>query len=72
MGKYLSVGYYKNPATGLFDVSKASVKVKKEFLTFMNCIKHLEISGVSKKREGTVKTTSISTPVKQTSGRQSG
>jgi len=68
MGKYLSVGYYKNPATGLFDVSKASVKVKKEFLTFMNCIKHLEISGVSKKREGTVKTTSISTPVKQTSG----
>merc|ERR1712123_162280 len=44
--KHLTVGYYKDPRTGQFDLTKASVKIQSGFLTFLKCIKHIEVSGV--------------------------
>jgi len=46
--QYFSVGYYKDPRTGVFDVKKASIKFKTKFMTFASCIKHLEVSGKQK------------------------
>jgi len=45
--KYITVGYYQNSRTENFDVSKASIKLKREILTFQDCIKHIEVSGTS-------------------------
>jgi len=43
--KHVTVGYYKDPRTGQFNLGKASVKIQSKFLTFLKCIKHIEISG---------------------------
>ena len=63
--KYLTVGYYKNPRDNSFDVSKASIKIKRDSLPFLNCIKHIEVSGTSKKQNVIQKSSTSSTP-KQT------
>ena len=59
--KYLSVGYYKNPRDNSFDVSKASIKIKQDSLPFLNCIKHIEVSGTSKKQDAIQKSSASST-----------
>ena len=60
--KYLTVGYYKNPRDNSFDVSKASIKIKRDSLPFLNCIKHIEVSGTSKKQNVIQKSSTSSTP----------
>lgn len=44
--KHLSVGYHKDSRTGQFDLTKASIRLESSFLTFLQCIKHIEVSGV--------------------------
>ena len=44
MRKYLNVGYHKD-SSGVSDVTKASIKISKDFLTFSSCIKHIEATG---------------------------
>ena len=46
--KYFSIGYFKDPRTGIFDVEKASIKLQTKFITFASCIKHLEVTGRQK------------------------
>jgi len=55
--KHLTVGYYKDPRTGQFDLTKASVKIQSDFLTFLKCIKHIEVSGVQIAGAKSVKST---------------
>ena len=59
--KYLSVGYYKNPRDNSFDVSKATIKINRDSLPFLNCIKHIEVSGTSKKQDLSTKSSTSST-----------
>ena len=59
--KYLSVGYYKNPRDNAFDVSKATIKINRDSLPFLNCIKHIEVSGTSKKKDIIQKSSTSST-----------
>ena len=61
--KYLSVGYYKNPRDNVFDVSKATIKINRDSLPFLNCIKHIEVSGTSKKQDIVQKSSTSSTSV---------
>ena len=62
LAKHLTIGYHANPRTGHFDVSKASIKIKREFLTFLDCIGHIEISATAKAREPKSRKTSPSSP----------
>ena len=62
LAKHLTIGYHANPRTGNFDVSKASIKIKREFLTFLDCIGHIEISGTAKAREPKSRKTSPPSP----------
>merc|ERR1711892_1593139 len=55
--KHLTVGYYKDPRTGQFDLTKASVKIQSDYLTFLKCIKHIEVSGVQIAGAKSVKST---------------
>ena len=59
--KHLRVGYYKNPRDNNFDVSKASIKINRDSLPFLNCIKHIEVSGTSKKQDISIKSSTSST-----------
>jgi len=45
---YFSVGYHKDPTSGRFDLTKASVRVQTSFITFASCVKHLEVTGRQK------------------------
>jgi len=45
---YFSVGYHKDPTSGGFDLTKASVRVQASFITFASCVKHLEVTGKQK------------------------
>ena len=47
---HLSIGYHKNARTDQFDLKRASLKIKKEFFTFMDCLKQIEVSGTSMPR----------------------
>ena len=62
LAKHLTIGYHANPRTGNFDVSKASIKIKREFLTFLDCIGHIEISATAKAREPKSRKTSPASP----------
>ena len=46
--KHFTVGYYQDPVSKLFDLTKASVQFETKFITFASCIKHVEITGVRK------------------------
>eukprot|EP00092_Neocalanus_flemingeri_P056402 GFUD01066857.1.p1 GENE.GFUD01066857.1~~GFUD01066857.1.p1 ORF type:complete len:822 (-),score=173.57 GFUD01066857.1:393-2618(-) len=71
--KYLTVGYYKDPRTGQFDLAKASIKIQTDLLTFLPCIKHIEVSGNPIAGIKSVKSTlaASSTPVLTTSNKDS-
>ena len=43
------LGYYKDPKTNAYDLTKASIKIDSQFMTFASCVKHLEVSGAPKK-----------------------
>ena len=63
--KYFSVGYFKDPRTGVFDVEKASIKFRTSFITFASCVKHVEVSGKQKVGIAGLKTAmkgSVTTP----------
>jgi len=55
--KHVTVGYHKDPRTGQFDLTKASVRIQSKFLTFLNCIKHIEVSGTQITGAKSVKST---------------
>lgn len=40
--------FFRDPTTGRFDLTKASVKVETSFITFASCVKHLEVTGKQK------------------------
>merc|ERR1719397_1623632 len=40
---YFSVGYHRDPTSGRFDLTKASVRVQTSFITFASCVKHQEV-----------------------------
>jgi len=42
---YFTVGYHKDPSSGQYDLTKASIGIKTSFITFASCIKHLEVTG---------------------------
>eukprot|EP00090_Calanus_glacialis_P019961 TRINITY_DN3064_c0_g1_i2.p1 TRINITY_DN3064_c0_g1~~TRINITY_DN3064_c0_g1_i2.p1 ORF type:complete len:699 (-),score=174.03 TRINITY_DN3064_c0_g1_i2:66-2090(-) len=54
--QYFRVGYFKDPRTGVFDVTKASIKFQTKFMTFASCIKHVEVTGKQKVGIAGVKT----------------
>merc|ERR1719233_1454188 len=63
--KYFSVGYFKDPRTGVFDVEKAIIKFQTSFITFASCVKHVEVSGKQKVGIAGLKTAmkgSVTTP----------
>jgi len=63
--KYFSVGYYKDPRTGVFNVEKASIKIQTAFFTFADCVKQVEVSGKQKVGIAGLKTAmkgSVTTP----------
>ena len=38
----------RDPTSGRFDLTKASVRVQTSFITFASCVKHLEVTGKQK------------------------
>ena len=65
LSKFMTVGYHRDN-TGVSDVRKASIKISREFLSFSDCIKHIEVSGVQKKSplsKGSTPTRPLPAPV---------
>ena len=48
LSRFLTVGYQRD-SSGVSDVRKASIKIQREFLSFSDCIKHIEVTGKLKK-----------------------
>ena len=46
--KHFTLGYYQDPVSKQFDLTKASVKFETKFITFASCIKHVEVTGTRK------------------------
>jgi len=43
---YFTVGIYKNPSTGQYDLNKASIKFQTSWITFMSCVKSFDVTGI--------------------------
>ena len=55
--QHFKVGYHKNPRTGEFDLTKASIRMGDEFAQFSSCIKHVEVTGRQVAASGSSSTT---------------
>ena len=64
LSKFMKVGYHRD-SSGVSDVRKASIKISREFLSFSDCIKHIEVSGTQK----TSPVTKTSSPARPLPGR---
>jgi len=43
---YFTVGIYKNPNTGQYDLNKASIKFQTSWISFMSCVKSFDVTGI--------------------------